>query len=258
MPDVSISRFEGFSELYDDARPKPPYRIVEIAKSYYCNNIIGKVVDLGSGTGLSTEIWKKASKEVIGIEPNTDMINKAKMKDPSIKYIKGTSYETLQEDESVDIVTCSQAFHWMEPKSTINEVTRILKKGGVFIIYDCIWPVIWDYQGEKAYQELFKKVKELSKKYSIEGTQESKKIDHFTKLHNSGRFEFIRKIVFDNEEICGNERFVNIALSQGVIQDLLKRSSKDIAILIDEFKEQCMTIQANKMRVCYEVYIAIK
>jgi ubiquinone/menaquinone biosynthesis C-methylase UbiE len=39
-------------------------------------------------------------------------------------------------DASVDIVTCSQAFHWMEPDPAFAEAARILYPAGVFAAYD--------------------------------------------------------------------------------------------------------------------------
>lgn len=43
-----------------------------------------------------------------------------------VRYISGFSDKTGLEDNSVDIVTCSQSFHWMNPETTLNEVSRIL------------------------------------------------------------------------------------------------------------------------------------
>ena len=49
----------------------------------------------------------------------------------------------------------------MEPESTLAEVNRILKPGGVFATVDCDWPPVCHWQAEKAYTELFRKVLEI-------------------------------------------------------------------------------------------------
>ncbi|MGH7866895.1 MAG: class I SAM-dependent methyltransferase, partial [Candidatus Dormibacteraceae bacterium] len=35
-----------------------------------------------------------------------------------------------------DVVTCVQAFHWMDPEIVLPEVARILRPGGVFAAVD--------------------------------------------------------------------------------------------------------------------------
>ncbi len=49
------------------------------------------------------------------------------------------------------IVTCSQSFHWMEPHSTLAEIARILRPGGVFSAYDYQWPPTVHWQAETAF-----------------------------------------------------------------------------------------------------------
>lgn len=49
-------------------------------------------------------------------------------------------------DDSVDIITCSQSFHWMEPQSTLREFARVPRPGGIFVAYDCDWPPVLDWR----------------------------------------------------------------------------------------------------------------
>ena len=60
----------------------------------------------------------------------------------NVNFVSGFSDNTGLENSSVDIITCSQSFHWMNPETTLNEASRILKKGGVFAVYDCDWPPV--------------------------------------------------------------------------------------------------------------------
>lgn len=83
----NADRFRGFANLYDQARPQCPKHIVEIAKKYIGRNP-DFVVDLGCGTGLSTQIWNGVSSHVIGIDPSTDMIAIANEKAKNVKNIR--------------------------------------------------------------------------------------------------------------------------------------------------------------------------
>ena len=74
------TRFDGMADLYDEARPRVPLYPVEIL-TRYLGRTPERVVDLGCGPGISTEVWRGHAEEVIGIEPNADMIRRAKMKE---------------------------------------------------------------------------------------------------------------------------------------------------------------------------------
>ena len=121
---ANIDRFLGFADTYDKYRPSAPNMITDILTNYLGKNP-EVVIDLGCGTGLSTMVWKDIAKKVIGIEPNGDMRSQAeeKLKADSIKNISfqpGYSNQINIEANSANIVTCSQSFHWMEPKSTLE------------------------------------------------------------------------------------------------------------------------------------------
>ena len=97
MEDIALSRFEGFADIYDRFRPKPPEEIALLLIDIAGLDKSGTVVDLGCGTGLSTHIWTGRADRIIGIEPNDDMRKKAaaNTSDQTISFIKGSSYETV-------------------------------------------------------------------------------------------------------------------------------------------------------------------
>jgi ubiquinone/menaquinone biosynthesis C-methylase UbiE len=257
---INTNIFSDFADLYDTVRPNPPSKIVDILLHYLNKQSIDKIVDLGSGTGLSTKIWLNNSKEIIGIEPTNNMRNKAIVKYPLIKFIESNSYNTGVETESVDIVTCSESFHWMEPEKTIKEVDRILKKDGLFCIYYCEWPVSWNWECEKEYNELFIVVNKLfSKNYSkMQKVDFYQKDQHYDNFIKSNRFRYVRKLNIDSIEDCDSERFINIALSQSQIQELLRNNIEEINEPIKRFKNKCDSFSTTKMHVFYTVIIGIK
>lgn len=260
MNKIDTTRFSGFSDLYDSSRPKPPFKVVEILKAYFQNEKINSVVDLASGSGLSTILWKDYAENLIGIEPTDDMRETATLRYPELKFLNASSYETGLKNDSIDLVTCSQAFHWMEPFSTINEVHRILKNNGVFAVYDCSWPVTWAWEAEKEYQLLFETVNKILKNYPELNKTDIffDKENHFYNFKKSNKFRFCSKIFFDNVEFCDVERFIGIALSQGQIQKLIKNEITEIKEPLNHFIEVCKKQKSQQMRVCYSMYIGIK
>ena len=183
------------------------------------------VVDLGCGTGLSTVSWKEAASRIIGIEPSGDMLLVAQEKvGGNISFIQAYSTSTTLPDACADVVICSQSFHWMEPVSTLCEADRILRPGGIFATVDCDWPPKAKWQAEKAYMDLYGKAKsiEASNPAIKDSFVRYDKSRHLSNMEKSGHFRYCREILFANTEPCTARRFVNILLSQGSLQAILK------------------------------------
>lgn len=122
---ANLQRFTGFAGTYDQYRPALPLVIREILAQLAGNAPPLRVIDLGAGTGLSTRLWKGFDAAVIGIEPSADMrgaFAQAQALDPGLSNLQcqeGTSTKTGLPDACADIVTVSQALHWMEPEPTV-------------------------------------------------------------------------------------------------------------------------------------------
>jgi ubiquinone/menaquinone biosynthesis C-methylase UbiE len=232
----NLSRFSGFEEEYNEYRPKPPSALREILLQLALVGRPTLVVDLGSGTGLSTRYWADLAELVVGVEPNDDMRMKAisATKEANVIYRKGLSSQTGIADESVDIVTCSQSLHWMEPKSTFKEVARILRPNGIFAAYDCDWPPttgIW--QVDQEYEACTQRLSSMELNHSEQNqVQKWAKHEHLSRMRESGCFRYLKEIVVHHTEDGTSDRLVGLLLSQGGIQSLLKagRSEEELGI----------------------------
>jgi len=173
--EANVDRFTGLSEIYHQARPRPAVELHALLPPMVRTNLhipdgqkLKRIVDLGSGTGLSTLAWKDYAEEIIGVEPNKEMMKTAQSYCSDfnhIQFLERFSIDTGIEDSSADLVLCSQSLHWMEPEGTFKEVARILKKGGIFAAFDCDWPpTTKDWRADQAYITFEKQVKKLGKK----------------------------------------------------------------------------------------------
>ena len=151
----NAERFSGFADLYDRVRPTPPPVLADIVCTYAAVDR-PEVVDLGSGSGLSTRWIASWASSVIGVEPSADMraVAAGRNEAPSVSFIDGWSHDTGLPDDCADVVIVSQALHWMEPGSTFGEAARLLRPGGVFAALDCDWPPsVGSARAEAAWQE---------------------------------------------------------------------------------------------------------
>ena len=254
----SYERFLGFADLYDEGRPNLPGKALEILKRYIKGNI-DLIVDIGCGTGNSTKICTNYANRVIGIEPSEDMLKKAKEKEnDKLTFKKGLGSNTGLESNVADIVICSQAFHWMEPTSTISEVSRILKKGGVFAVIDADWLPVIDLRLEKLNKDLRILTMNLEKD---EDTVIYPQTQHLNNLITSNEFQFCREICFDVEFEYDKERFKKFILSKSNIQKAIRNNYKpvmDILENLDNTLDEIFKGQTLNALFSYKMKIGIK
>jgi len=210
----------GFASSYDQANPTPPAALLDLLTQLIGLAHPALVVDLGSGTGLSTAIWGEQAELVIGIEPNADMRSKAvrKVEDhpyaAHIQYREGVAHRTGLPDECADIVTAAQSFHWMEPASTLSEIARILRPGGLFAAYDYDWPPALNWELEQVYQEIDKHFDELIRERGLTGNlPEWPKHTHLNRMRDSGHFRFTRELFLHHIEQGDAARFLEMILT---------------------------------------------
>jgi SAM-dependent methyltransferase len=255
----NIERWNGFSVLYNTVRPIPP-EIITKAILLYAKNSPDIVVDLGSGTGLSALIWKDIAKTIIGIEPNDDMRGEAvkNITKNNISFRNGLSNDTGLPAEYADIVSVSQAFHWFDIDSTLEEIYRILKHDGILAIFDCDWLPASDWVVENKFNELWIKGDEIcesQKKHAVRNDKSS----YIKRLNEFGKFRFIKEIVCHNVQKSNPDSLIGIALSQGGIQDALKINEA----FQNEINEFCELVKSRlnsefEIIFSYRLRLAIK
>lgn len=260
----NIERFTGFADLYDKYRPAPPDVLADLLTRIANAPRPALIVDLGSGTGLSTRYWADKADQVIGVEPTKDMRAQAEVQTEAknVIYREGFSHQTGLPAHCTQIVTCSQSLHWMEPQSTFEEATRILVTGGVFAAYDYDWPpTTGNWEADAAYEECMAKVHELEKGYdNPDPVQRWGKSQHLVRMKKSGCFRYTKEIVIHQIESGNAERLEGILLSQGSLMTLLKAGLNESQIGLDIFRQkvrQALGAESRPWYWCSRVRIGV-
>lgn len=107
------------------------------------------MIDIGCGSGQSTHQLSSFSKQVIGTDISQAQIDCAIKSTPvtngsNMSFKMTSAYQLPVEDGSVSMVTCGQAWHWLEPTLVNPEILRVLKNPGVIAIYGHMVPLIDD------------------------------------------------------------------------------------------------------------------
>lgn len=136
-----VKRFDGRADVYSRYRPRYPPEVLQTLEEEIGFNRKSVVADIGSGTGILSELFLENGNVTYGVEPNGDM-RKAAEKNlkrylPRFISINGTAEATNLNDDSIDLAAVGQALHWFDLKKARGEFQRILKRRGyVFIVYN--------------------------------------------------------------------------------------------------------------------------
>lgn len=133
----SKERFTTRVEDYNKYRPSYPSQVISLLESKYALKPNDTIADIGSGTGISAELFLKNSNSVFAVEPNHDMRLQAERNlslFPGFKSINGRAEATTLETQCADFVVAAQAFHWFDLKPTRSEFHRIKKPNGFVVI----------------------------------------------------------------------------------------------------------------------------
>jgi SAM-dependent methyltransferase len=90
-----------------------------------------RVLDLGAGTGLLTEVVRGAGHTVVAVDPSPEMLAQLSARLPDVETHVGSAESLPVADGSVDAVVAGQAAHWFDPAPAAAELRRVLRPGGV-------------------------------------------------------------------------------------------------------------------------------
>jgi SAM-dependent methyltransferase len=130
-------RFSDRVEQYVLYRPDYPDGVLDILRSATGLTPEAVVADIGSGTGISTDLFLRNGNRVFAVEPNAEMRAAAETRfseSPLFRSVPATAEATTLPDASVDYVVAGQAFHWFDAERARAEFQRILKPDGWVVL----------------------------------------------------------------------------------------------------------------------------
>jgi SAM-dependent methyltransferase len=254
----------GFADHYDAYRPSPPDVLLDALARYAGGPTLGRVVDLGSGTGLSARAWSSRADEVVGIEPNPKMlaVARAQTDEPHVRFVEAFAAETGLEAGAADLVTCSQSFHWMDREATLAEADRLLRPGGVFAAYDYDMPPLVHPEIDAAFAEHLRLRRAFRDEHRVEaGWTRTPKATHLDAIHDSGRFAFAREAVFHDTAEVDSDRILGLARSLGLVPELIALGASEEELGLRRLEDVVRTVVGDaKVRwvLGYRVRLGVK
>ena len=135
--------FAGHAEVWDQIRS------LHVAESEVERAIdralgrrpLGRLVDIGTGTGRMIELFGPRSSQATGIDRSSEMLRLARVKLEAAGIAsslrQGDMYALPLADESADSIIIHQVLHYAHsPASAIAEAARVLAPGGTLLVVD--------------------------------------------------------------------------------------------------------------------------
>ncbi len=185
-------RFSDRVENYIKYRPQYPREVLDFLRAELKLAPSSVVADIGSGTGILSQLFLENGNTVYGVEPNPSMREAGEklLRDfPSFKSVEGSAEATTLADESVDFVTAGQAFHWFDVPRARRELARILRPDGWAIL-------IWNNRRTES-TAFLREFEKLLHEYGTDYTSVSMKYAHEESLQQFFQQGFSLR-VFDN------------------------------------------------------------
>jgi SAM-dependent methyltransferase len=134
----STARFSDRVADYVRYRPSYPAALIETLQCASRLTPSSVVADIGSGTGISANLFLQLGCKVYGVEPNREMRLAAEecfREEGKFQSIDATAEATTLAAGSIDLIVAGQAFHWFDPSPTRREWLRILKPTGQVALF---------------------------------------------------------------------------------------------------------------------------
>jgi SAM-dependent methyltransferase len=140
-PGARASSFGAVASAYAGLRPRYPEDAVRWALAPVLPAGSGgpdrpdlaglRVVDVGAGTGILTELLIGLGADVTAVEPDESMRAEFRRRLPSARLLAGSAEGLPLPAGSADAVLCGQSLHWFDLDVALPEIARVLVPGGV-------------------------------------------------------------------------------------------------------------------------------
>ena len=133
----ATGRFTSRAESYERGRPGYPVALLDFCRTSLALRAEHVIADVGSGTGILSELFLRNGNRVMAIEPNGDMRAAAERRlggNGGFNSVNARAEQTGLADRSVDFVVAGQAFHWFDRAMVRVEFSRILRDQGWVVL----------------------------------------------------------------------------------------------------------------------------
>ena len=240
-------RFDKRAIDYSKYRPSYPPEILNILKSHINFDPKTIVADIGSGTGLLSNLFLQNGNPVYAVEPNEQMRTLAEQALSSYANfvsVNGRAEKTTLENASIDLVTVGQALHWFDPQLSTNEFARILRpEGNVLVLYN-------DRNKEDPTMRDYETI--VSRHEKDRAVVPDVNDEYFSRFFQNGShksFKLRNEQLLDREGVLG--RLTSASYMPNVDDERFNSLKSDVSALFDRWQKD------GKVRLLYDTMLSL-
>jgi SAM-dependent methyltransferase len=234
------ARAESFgsrAETYDTYRPTYPDQMIDDL----CGGERPRVLDVGCGTGKAARLFAARGCEVLGIEVDERMAERARSHGIPVEVSPFESWDP--KDRSFDLVTAGQAWHWVDPETAPPKAADVLgPEGGIALFWNHSHP--HDSELEAAIHEVAAPHGEDRFHGRKDWHQHDDLSSHARAIENSGRFAPCDLRSYPWQWLITNEHWISLWLtwSEVAVMPADERAAlvADVRSVLDRFGEEIL------------------
>jgi SAM-dependent methyltransferase len=176
--------FGAVAAAYDRYRPGYPADLVDALVDLAPR----RVLDVGCGTGKAARLLTARGLDVLGVEPDPAMAAVARTHGLRVEVGAFESWDAA--GRTFDLITCAQAWHWIEPRAGAAKASRLLTPGGTLAL-------MWNFDEpaedvRQAFDEVYARLAPELGPLVAAGADRPAQRPYERDLRASGRFAFVR------------------------------------------------------------------
>jgi trans-aconitate methyltransferase len=231
-------RFRSAAAHYVSGRPAYATRLIRRVVELTGLKPSHRVMDLGCGPGQLALAFAPHAAEVIGIDPEPEMLRVAASRDGpgNIRWIEGSSYDIGPLLGRFHFVTMGRSFHWMDRVDTLRRLDGLIDPGGAIALFWDDHPDLPDNQWHRRYREVVNKYTEETE--SCRRRRMGAWIRHEAPLFNSAFSELEEIGIIERQRIRADsliDRALSLsAASRATIGDRADEMAEELRALMAE------------------------
>jgi SAM-dependent methyltransferase len=130
--------FQGSARYYGRGRLPYPPQLADVIAATLNLDRLGRLIDVGCGPGTIAIRLAHIFEEVIGLDPDADMLAEANRQAVELRLGNARWVRALAEDlpaglGTFRVATFAQSFHWMDRDRVAAAIFDMLEPGGAFV-----------------------------------------------------------------------------------------------------------------------------